>query len=213
MGRIFDSENLIHLINKIVTRLKNRFPEMTTEIEEAHQEMQQAVDQEVKFVTIGYETRQRFYYHMGGYLALWDERKAWYFYHAIMLCLGDDAFEELVKSRYKSAYPQVKQRLLQYGTIVNHVKYHYDRMEALSVQNKELYMYHDKECRRYLARLPVIFDDLNYIYLLIAKYTTIGQTTVPQQCITVFTQQYKKVTYDEQRRSRGEPMEAPDGGA
>ena len=62
-----------------------------------------------------------------------------------------------------------------------------------------------------LTKLPLIYQELDAVFIIICRYTSLGQNTVPQQAISTFTQEYKKVAYGEERRTR-ETVERPSEG-
>jgi hypothetical protein len=213
MGKIYDSDRIKNKTTELFTKLKNTIidPYTQAEIENAHQDLLAEIEAETTFITIDYLTRQRFMYFLGGYLVVHDERKAWYYYHAVMLIFAMEEVEDLIKKRYGKEYTRLKHNLTHYGALLTKIKYHLDYMDEKKLKEGDITNPVYQKTMNLLEQFPLIYQELDHIFLIISLYTNLGQQTVPNQAIATFTQHYKRIQYDsEQRRGRSD-IPSPEG--
>jgi hypothetical protein len=214
MPFINDAEKIKATIREELGLLKQRYassPELLKDIDEAGANIINGVDEQTPLVIMDSLTRQRFMYLMAGYLAVSDERKIWYYYHAIAMVLAIDEVETIVKKKFSSTYYDFRQRLNTYSGIVSRIKYHFDNIEEKTLKEGDTSNPAYVSMMDLLTKLPLIYQELDAVFILICRYTSLGQNTVPQQAISIFQQQYKKVSYGEERRTR-ETVERPSEG-
>jgi len=208
---ISDAEKVKDAIRRELTLLKQRYansPELLKDIDEASATIINDVEEQTPLVIMDSLTRQRFVYALAGYLAVSDERRIWYFFHAITMVLAIDEVDAIVKKKFGNTYNDFRQRLNTYSGIVNRIKYHFDNIDDKTLKEGDTSNPAYVSMMDLLTKLPLIYQELDAVFIIICRYTSLGQNTVPQQAISIFQQQYKKVSYGEDRRTR-ETVERP----
>ena len=213
MPYVADPDKIKANIRRQLGALKERYhdsPELIQDINEIGTNLVNSVEEETETIYLDNLTRQRFLYFLGGYLVIHDERRAWFLYHAIALCLSIDEVTELVKKKFGTRYNEFRTRFSTYGSILNKVKYHFDHMEDKTLKDGDIDSQAYRTTMDWLTKLPLIYQELDTVFVLICRYTDLGQKTMPTPDIAIFQQQYKRVDYKESRRELRDGLDNSD---
>lgn len=199
---ISDPERVKSSIRREFSPLRQRYPDLKNDLDLAEANLINSVEEETTIVIVDSLTRQRFMYFLAGYLSLTDERKAFYLFHAVTLVLAIDEVNTLVKKKFGTTYAAFRQRLDTYNIILSKVKFHLDQLDDKTLKAGDTQSDLYRAAMDWLSKLPLIYQELDAVFVLICRYTNLGQNTVPQQAISMFQQEFKRVSYSEDRRQR-----------
>ena len=202
---ISNPDNVKASIRRELGAVKTHFadyPDFTEALDLATVNIINSVEEEVKVVVTDSVTRQQFLYYLAGYLSCPDERRAWYYFHAIATVIAIKEVTEVVKQKLGANYDGFTRRFYAYSAIVNKIKYHFDHLEEKTLKDGDTENSSYLAAMDWLGRLPLIWQELDAVFIIICRYTNLGQLTVPNTALSIFAQTYKKVAYTSERRER-----------
>ncbi len=189
-------------IRSRMTLLRQSHPEMQQEIEQIMQAMLDDTNEEYAYITLDSTMRQRYVYHLAGYLYYVDERKLYWLYLAIAPLLGHEQIDQVLRQKFGSNYSEMKSRIPRLGSILGKLNFHLNNYDEKKLRDGDIGTPAYNATMDALMKIPFIDDTLEKIFVIIATYTSLGQVTVPAPAFLVHASKERKLNYDEKNTIR-----------
>lgn len=203
----FDRDRVITGTRRELDLLRQHAPPTLIPLLEAAKERIIAeCNKNIIYVTLSPVQRQRFVYHYAGVLTHPDERLLYWLYMTVEPLMAHEEIADMLRQQFGTKYQEVKDRIPRLGALLGKVNYHLNTMDERKLRDGDIGQPAYNATMDALARIPFIDDTLELVFARIAKHTSIGQITVPNQAIQIHMTRERKVQYQEERGARPAPM-------